>query len=45
MTVEFYKCNPEKNTECEKTNCYINGGDCECTTHKEYAVEDEQHED
>ena len=24
----LYLCEPELNTDCEKTNCYINGGDC-----------------
>ena len=37
-------CDPEKNTKCTKTHCYINGGECRQTTNKDYAVEDEQHE-
>jgi hypothetical protein len=32
----FYECDPKKNTECRKTGCYINGGECSHTTHKEY---------
>lgn len=41
----IYKCDPIKNTECSKTHCHINGGECEHTTKKEYATEDvEQHE-
>jgi hypothetical protein len=36
--VKTYKCDPNKNTECSKTFCYINGGDCCHTTNKEYEV-------
>ena len=32
----LYYCDPEKNTECPKTNCHINGGDCRLTTHRKY---------
>lgn len=32
----LYRCNPEKNTECRKTACYINGGPCEFTTKEEF---------
>lgn len=39
--ITFYKCDPEKNTECKKTDCYINGGMCDGTTHAEYARTDE----
>ena len=35
----LYTCDPEKNITCSKTWCYINGGLCECTSHKEYAKE------
>lgn len=41
----LYKCDPEKNTGCTKELCYAHGGPCELTTNKEYAVEEEQHED
>ena len=34
-----YECDPEKNTECTKEGCYINGGECSRTTKKEYARE------
>lgn len=32
----FYKCNPEKNYLCAKTNCFINGGPCSKTKNKEF---------
>ena len=32
----LYLCDPEKNTECPKTHCHINGGDCRLTTHRKY---------
>ena len=32
-----YPCDPEKNTECSKTGCYINGGECRHTLNREYA--------
>ena len=34
----FYRCIPELNKECKKTNCFINGGECENTIHKEYTL-------
>ena len=33
---ELYLCDPDKNTECKKTACYRNGGECIHTVHKEY---------
>lgn len=33
---EIYPCDPGKNVECPKTNCYINGGICTETTNPEY---------
>ena len=33
---DLYPCDPEKNTECPKTHCHINGGDCRLTTHRKY---------
>jgi len=30
-----YRCDPEKNKECRKTGCYINGGPCKRTSKKE----------
>jgi len=35
-----YPCDPEKNTECSKTGCYINGGECRHTLNREYAREE-----
>ena len=34
----FYKCDPNKNTECRKTGCFENGGECEMTTNEELAI-------
>ena len=34
----FYRCIPALNKECRKNNCYINGGYCEMTIHKEYTL-------
>ena len=37
-TVELYICDPEKDTECEKSNCKTYGnGECELTTKREAA--------
>lgn len=35
-TYKTYKCDPAKNTECSKTNCHINGGECYLTHNKKY---------
>ena len=37
----LYYCDPEKNTECPKTHCHINGGDCRLTTHRKYRRKNE----
>lgn len=29
------KCDPSKNTDCRKTECYVNGGPCKRTTKRE----------
>lgn len=29
--VTLYLCDPVLNTSCDKSNCYINGGDCMLT--------------
>ena len=34
--VTLYFCNPELNTGCEKSSCYINGGGCMQTTNIKY---------
>jgi hypothetical protein len=36
----IYPCDPEKNAECKKTDCYINGGPCNKTTRKECRIEE-----
>lgn len=36
----IYFCDPEKNTECSKTGCVINGGPCRRTANVNYAVRD-----
>lgn len=33
---DTYPCDPDKNVECPKTNCYINGGICTETTNPAY---------
>lgn len=35
----LFECDPEKNTECSKTNCHINGGECRHTRKGIYAVD------
>jgi len=35
----FYQCNPAKNFECPKTNCFINGGPCTQTRNREFTDE------
>ena len=34
----LYFCDPRKNKECQKINCFINDGECCKTTHKEYRI-------
>lgn len=34
---KLYKCDPSKNKQCKKTNCYLNGGPCTNTTDINYA--------
>lgn len=38
----IYQCDPELNTECGKTACYLNGGPCEHTFHAEFRVADSE---
>lgn len=33
---DLYLCDPDKNTECKKTACYRNGGECTHTVYKKY---------
>lgn len=35
----MYYCDPEKNKECNKCGCYLNGKNCFSTRHKEYSRE------
>jgi hypothetical protein len=32
LTTGLYACDIDKNKECKKNNCYINGGECAATT-------------
>ena len=49
-TINKYKenslfiCDPDKNTKCKKTNCYINGGYCNKTTDIAFMKEKEKTE-
>lgn len=36
----FYKCDPEKNSECKKTGCQR---DCFLTLHKEYSKDGKEY--
>ena len=35
----FFKCDPAKNTECKKTECFMHGGKCTLTRHMKYAMD------
>ena len=35
----IYECDPQKNTECDKSDCLINGGVCFMTNKAEYSKE------
>jgi len=37
----IYKCDPNKNKDCNKKSCYINGFDCSSTEYKQYAKEND----
>ena len=39
-TGRTYPCDPDKNKECEKTGCFLNGGDCFQTSREEYRWEE-----
>ena len=34
----YIQCDPQKNEECKKTNCYLNGGECRYTRKTEYGL-------
>lgn len=44
MDKTAYVCDPKINTECKKTGCYLNGGMCEYTTDRRFAVKDKKSE-
>lgn len=40
MALARYKCKPELNTSCDKTDCYMYGGKCFTTEDEECALRD-----
>ena len=36
----IYECDPNKNTECTKESCFINGGPCCLTVYEEFKKEE-----
>lgn len=32
LNIKLYACDENKNKECDKKHCYINGGECDATT-------------
>lgn len=45
MYDDLYFCDPEKNTTCRKTECYIYGGECHLTSQKAYRWSKRREED
>ena len=37
---QLYLCDTERNQECTKTGCHINGGECFLTTNMKYAKQE-----
>lgn len=35
----FFRCDPAKNTECKKTECFMYGGKCTLTKYMKYAMD------
>jgi len=35
--MSLYVCDPDKNTKCNKTDCYLHGGRCQMTSHEEFS--------
>lgn len=35
---DVWYCDPQKNEKCKKNGCYLYGGPCHLTTHKENAI-------
>lgn len=38
MHDDLYLCDPEKNTQCRKNECYIYGGECHLTSQKAFRL-------
>lgn len=34
--MNLYVCDPDKNTKCNKTECYLHGGQCQMTSNKDF---------
>ena len=43
-TTQIYVCDREMNTECTKSYCVDNGGECECTLDVNFALKDKNGE-
>ena len=41
----LYICEPDKNTECKKSDCFKNGGPCYMTTKREFAKGADERQD
>ena len=41
----YFYCDPRKNTQCKKSNCYVNGGKCNITEHMQYSLNYKQVDD
>lgn len=39
---KLYRCDPEKNIECTKAQCFVNGGICENTKNDKYEIKIKQ---
>lgn len=39
---KLYRCDPEKNIECTKAQCFVNGGICENTKNHKYEIKIKQ---
>lgn len=42
--MRIYECDPNKNTACKKTGCFINNGFCSKTSYDIYAVDPDNYE-
>lgn len=34
--MKLYVCDPDKNIKCNKTECYLHGGQCQMTSNKDF---------